>query len=135
MCEQKFSYIDKVLIPLLERINSLNDVIVTSQSCQCNPFGWVCINFTYVGFYLFVHALDVLYQQKHDIDVDGYSGFYSHFSGFYSHYPLKLNAKEHLKLVVANFSGTDSASFVIYWTFQRNMLDILCNEFDELVKE
>lgn len=125
LCGQQIEEVDKILIPLLERINSLNDNMVTCGSCQCDFFGWCSISFSYVGYYLFVNTLDRTYCRTHDSDEE--------ITGFYSHFVVGLNNK-YIKLLTGHYSGDDTVTITIKWIFERNMLDDLCKEFDELVK-
>lgn len=126
LCGQTISCVDKMLIPLLERINSLNDEIVTESSCQCDFFGWVSISFSYRGFYLFVKKIDSIYCQKYP---------WKHpILGFYSNFIQPPVNNKLFRLSIEHFSKEHTLSMSVRWTFQSTMLEQLCREFDELVK-
>lgn len=125
----KISGVDKLLIPLLERVNSLNsfnEQPVTCMSCQCDRFGWGLIIFSYLGFCIFIKKINHIYHQKYGCNDKPITGFYKHF--------ITGRISRYLQLGVGSISDDGEVNMTVRWTFPSNTIDLLCREFDELVK-
>lgn len=130
--------IDKDIALLLERINSFRKEPITTESSQCNCFGWVVITFSYEGFQFLIEKIHEKFSEKYILISGGThepTGLYKRFreADYASRLKSGYGSEFRVEIVGCVLDGSMEKPIIeINWEFHPKDIEKIMLEFDNL---